>query len=81
MKRGGVQNLGRLRRAASFVAALAGEAETLARLLALRRPRRRGQPLSMARIVATLNAEGRPTRRGEPWKPGSVFAILRRLAA
>jgi hypothetical protein len=35
----------------------------------------------MARIAKTLNDEGRPTRRGEPWRPGSVFVILKRLAA
>jgi DNA invertase Pin-like site-specific DNA recombinase len=60
---------------------LPGEAETLARLLELRQSKRRGQPLSIARIAATLNAEGRATRRGGPWKPGSVFDILKRRAA
>ena len=59
---------------------LQGEADTLARLLELRRSRARGRALSMQAIADTLNAEGRPTRRGEPWKPGSVFAILKRLA-
>ncbi len=58
---------------------LPAEVDTLARLLALRRSRQRGRPLSMQAIAATLNAEGRPTRRGEPWKPGSVFAIVKRV--
>jgi hypothetical protein len=68
-------------KAPSRSASSSGEAEMLARLREQRRERRRGRPLSMARIADILNAEGRATRRGEPRKSGSVFAILRRLAA
>ncbi len=56
-----------------------GEADTLARIRQLRRKPRGGKRLSVAKIADRLNAEGRPTRGGNPWKPGSVYAILKRL--
>lgn len=55
-----------------------GEAAALARIRQLRRQRRNGRPLSVARIASTLNAEGHATRTGARWAPGTVHAILAR---
>ena len=57
-----------------------GEADTVARILELRR-KPKGQPrLSVASIAERLNAEGHRARSGRPWAPGTVHAILKRLA-
>lgn len=56
-----------------------GEAETVERMISLRRTVARRRPLSFSRIAAVLNEEGLPTRTGVPWRPGGVFAVLRRL--
>jgi DNA invertase Pin-like site-specific DNA recombinase len=55
------------------------EAKALARLLELRRKPRGGERRSVAAIAGALNAEGHSTRGGKPWKPGSVYAILKRV--
>jgi hypothetical protein len=39
-----------------------------------------GKRLRHAAISKRLNAEGHSTRSGRPWAPGSVHAILTRLA-
>lgn len=57
------------------------EAKTLARLIELRRKPRGGERLSVAGVADALNTEGHTTRKGGPWKPGTVFAILRRVKA
>ncbi len=58
-----------------------GEAETVERMIALRLTVARRRPLSFARIAAVLNEEGRATRTGVPWRPGGVFAVLKRIRA
>lgn len=50
------------------------EAETLARILALR-----GEGLSLRAIATTLTAEGRATKRGGRWAAEQVRAALERL--
>lgn len=55
-----------------------GEAETLARMKALRR-KPRGKPrLSYAKVADALNAENHPTRGGGQWYAASVRGILER---
>jgi hypothetical protein len=56
------------------------EARTLARMRELRRKPKLGERLSLAAVTDRLNAEGHSTRSGRPWAPGSVHAILTRLA-
>ena len=56
-----------------------GEPETLARIRELRRKPRGENRKSFAKVAATLQAEGRRTRQGGPWRPGTVYAILKRL--
>jgi len=50
------------------------EAETLARIVALR-----GEGLSLRAIATTLTAEGRATKRGGRWAAEQVRAVLERL--
>ena len=57
------------------------EAAGANRIRQLRR-KPKGKPrLSIAAIAEQLNLEGIPTRQGRPWRPSSVHAILRRMAA
>jgi DNA invertase Pin-like site-specific DNA recombinase len=49
-----------------------GEAETVARILKLRRKPKGGERLSFAAIAERLNAESVPTRTGRPWAPETV---------
>lgn len=55
-----------------------GEAETLARILKLRRKPKGGERLSFAAIAERLNAEGVQTRTGRPWAPETVRGIVQR---
>jgi DNA invertase Pin-like site-specific DNA recombinase len=57
-----------------------GETRVLARLRELRRKPKGGERLSLAAIAERLNVEGHATRTGRPWAPGTVYAILTRLA-
>jgi site-specific DNA recombinase len=51
------------------------EAETVARILALR-----AEGSTLQAIADTLTAEGRPTKRGGRWAPATVHYILKREA-
>lgn len=57
---------------------LLGEAETLARIRALRRKPPAGRRPSLQQICDALNTEGLPTRTGRPWTKQSLNRILRR---
>jgi len=58
---------------------LPGEAKVVDRIRQLRRKPKGRARMSVADVAEALNAEGHPTRMGGPWKPGSVWAILKRL--
>lgn len=53
-----------------------GEAETLERILSMRRGKRGSERLSFEKIAAQLNAEGVATRTGKPWAPRTVYGIV-----
>ena len=57
------------------------EAATVERIRQLYRKPKGADRLSYAKIAATLNAENRQTRTGGVWKPGTVFALVKRLQA
>ncbi len=56
-----------------------GEAGAVERIRQLRRKPRGRKRLSFAQVAEALNTEGLPTRTGKPWKPGTVYAIVKRL--
>jgi DNA invertase Pin-like site-specific DNA recombinase len=56
------------------------EAETLAKIRALRRKPPHGKRRSLQQICDMLNAEGGPTRSGKPWTKQVVNRILGRVA-
>lgn len=55
------------------------EAATLGRIRQLLRKPRGGKRQSYADIADTLNRESLPTRTGKLWKPGTVYAIHKRI--
>ncbi|MFA9479226.1 recombinase family protein [Phycisphaerales bacterium AB-hyl4] len=55
-----------------------GEPEVIERIAAMRRKPKGRKRMSYAEIAEALNAEGVTTRNGGPWKPGTVYAIVKR---
>lgn len=55
-----------------------GEPEVIERIAAMRRKPKGRKRLSYADIADRLNAEGIATRAGGLWKPGTVYAIVKR---
>src|SRR5262249_43086126 len=56
------------------------EQATLGRILELRRATRGRPRMSFEAIADQLNAENVPTRQGQPWRPGSVYAVVKRVS-